>query len=109
MTQMPELVAPSKMVGLAACLIGYANYIDPMAALNLSSAEKAIHEIEVYLGIRIGAMTFSGLLIAFGKLSRKIGGKPLLLPGRHFMNLLGLLVVREKKKIPCTPDRSVRA
>ena len=94
MTQMPELVAlMHSLVGLAACLIGYANYIDPMAALNLSSAEKAIHEIEVYLGILIGAVTFSGSLIAFGKLSGKIGGKPLLLPGRHFMNLLGLLVV----------------
>jgi NAD(P) transhydrogenase subunit beta len=94
MTQMPELVAlMHSLVGLAACLIGFANYIDPMAALNLSSAEKAIHEIEVYVGILIGAVTFSGSLIAFGKLSGKIGGKPLLLPGRHFMNLLGLLVV----------------
>ena len=94
MTQMPELVAlMHSMVGLAACLVGFANYIDPMAALNLSSAEKAIHEIEVYLGILIGAVTFSGSLIAFGKLSGKIGGKPLLLPGRHWLNLLGLLVV----------------
>lgn len=94
MTQMPELVAlMHSLVGLAACLVGFANYIDPMAALNLTSAEKAIHEIEVYVGILIGAVTFSGSLIAFGKLSGKIDGKPLLLPGRHFMNLLGLLVV----------------
>ena len=94
MTQMPELVAMMhSMVGLAACLVGFANYIDPIAALNLSSAEKSIHEIEVYLGILIGAVTFSGSLIAFGKLAGKIGGKPLLLPGRHFMNLAGLLVV----------------
>jgi len=94
MTQMPELVAlMHSMVGLAACLVGFANYIDPIAALNLSSAEKGIHEIEVYLGILIGAVTFSGSLIAFGKLAGKIGGKPLLLPGRHFMNLIGLLVV----------------
>ncbi len=94
MTQMPELVAlMHSMVGLAACLVGFANYIDPMAALNLSSAEKGIHEIEIYLGILIGAVTFSGSLIAFGKLAGKIGGKPLLLPGRHFMNLAGLLVV----------------
>ncbi|MFZ3017505.1 MAG: Re/Si-specific NAD(P)(+) transhydrogenase subunit beta [Gallionella sp.] len=94
MTQMPELVAlMHSLVGLAACLVGFANYIDPMAALNLSSAEKAIHEIEVYVGILIGAVTFSGSLIAFGKLSGKIGGKPLLLPGRHFLNLIGLLVV----------------
>jgi NAD(P) transhydrogenase subunit beta len=94
MTQMPELVAlMHSLVGLAACLVGFANYIDPLAAMNLSSAEKAIHEIEIYIGILIGAVTFSGSLIAFGKLSAKIGGKPLLLPGRHFMNLVGLLVV----------------
>jgi NAD(P) transhydrogenase subunit beta len=94
MTQMPELVAlMHSLVGLAACLVGFANYIDPIAALNLSSAEKGIHELEVYLGILIGAVTFSGSLIAFGKLAGKIGGKPLLLPGRHFLNLVGLLVV----------------
>ncbi len=94
MTQMPELVAlMHSMVGLAACLVGYANYIDPTAALNLSPAERAIHEIEVYVGIWIGAVTFSGSLIAFGKLSAKIGGKPVLLPGRHWLNLLGLLVI----------------
>jgi NAD(P) transhydrogenase subunit beta len=94
MTQMPELVAlMHSMVGLAAMLVGFANYIDPMAALNLSGAEKAIHEVEVYLGILIGAVTLAGSLIAFGKLSGKIGGKPLLLPGRHYLNLAGLLVV----------------
>src|SRR5512146_3291044 len=94
MTQMPELVAlMHSLVGLAAALVGFANYIDPVAALNLGSAEKAIHETEIYLGILIGAVTFSGSLIAFGKLSGKIGGKPLLLPGRHLLNLLGLLVV----------------
>ena len=94
MTQMPELVAlMHSLVGLAACLVGFANYIDPMAAVGLSHAEKAIHEIEVYIGILIGAVTFSGSLIAFGKLSGKIGGKPLLLPGRHFLNLIGLVVV----------------
>jgi NAD(P) transhydrogenase subunit beta len=94
MTQMPELVAlMHSLVGLAACLVGFANYIDPLAAVNLSSAEKAIHEFEIYLGILIGAVTFAGSLIAFGKLSGKIGGKPLLLPGRHFLNLAGLLVI----------------
>ena len=94
MTQMPELVAlMHSLVGLAACLVGFANYIDPSAAANLSSAEKAIHEMEIYIGILIGAITFSGSIIAFGKLSGKIGGKPLLLPARHWLNLLGLLIV----------------
>jgi NAD(P) transhydrogenase subunit beta len=94
MTQMPELVAlMHSLVGLAAGLVGFANYIDPVAAANLGSAEKAIHEIEIYVGILIGAVTFSGSLIAFGKLSGKIGGKPLLLPARHWLNLIGLIVV----------------
>jgi NAD(P) transhydrogenase subunit beta len=94
MTQMPELVAlMHSLVGLAAALVGFANYIDPAAATHLTSAEKAIHEVEIYIGILIGAVTFSGSIIAFGKLSGKIGGKPLLLPARHWLNLLGLLIV----------------
>jgi NAD(P) transhydrogenase subunit beta len=94
MTQMPELVAlMHSLVGLAACLIGFANYIDPMASLRLFGAEAAIHKFETYIGILIGAVTFSGSIIAFGKLSGRIGGKPLLLPMRHFLNLLGLLIV----------------
>ena len=93
MTQMPELVAlMHSLVGLAACLVGFASYVDTSTVFP-TAAEKAIHEIEIYLGILIGAVTFSGSLIAFGKLSGKIGGKPLLLPGRHFMNLAGLLLV----------------
>jgi NAD(P) transhydrogenase subunit beta len=92
MTQMPELVAlMHSLVGLAACLVGFASYID--TSIPLMGAEKSIHEVEIYLGILIGAVTFSGSIIAFGKLSGKIGGKPLLLPGRHFLNLAGLLVV----------------
>jgi len=94
MTQMPELVAlMHSLVGLAAALVGFANYIDPVASSQLVGAEKSIHEMEIYVGILIGAVTFSGSIIAFGKLSGKIGGKPLLLPGRHLLNLLGLLVV----------------
>ena len=94
MTQMPELVAlMHSMVGLAAMLVGYATYIDPAASAGLSGAEKSIHEMEMYVGILIGAVTFSGSVVAFGKLSGKIGGKPLLLPGRHWLNLAGLLVV----------------
>jgi NAD(P) transhydrogenase subunit beta len=94
MTQMPELVAlMHSLVGLAAMLVGFANYIDPAAAGTFQGAEKTIHEVEIYLGILIGAVTFSGSVIAFGKLSAKISGKPMLLPGRHWINLTGLLVV----------------
>ncbi len=94
MTQMPELVAlMHSLVGLAAVLIGYANYIDPAATGHLQGAEKTNHEIEIYIGVLIGAVTFSGSVIAFGKLSGKIGGAPLLLPARHWLNLTGLLAV----------------
>ncbi len=94
MTQMPELVAlMHSLVGLAAMLVGYANFVDPAVAAGLTPAENTIHEIEMYLGVLIGAVTFSGSVIAFGKLSGKISGKPMLLPGRHFLNLAGLLVV----------------
>ncbi len=94
MTQMPELVAlMHSMVGLAAMLVGFATFIDPEAAKGFVGAAKSIHEMEIYVGILIGAITFSGSIIAFGKLSGRIGGNPLLLPGRHWMNLAGLLVV----------------
>ncbi|MDI6748610.1 MAG: Re/Si-specific NAD(P)(+) transhydrogenase subunit beta [Pseudomonadota bacterium] len=92
MTQMPELVAlMHSLVGLAACLVGFASYID--TSVVFTGAEKAIHELEIYVGIYIGAVTFSGSLIAFGKLSGKISGKPVLLPGRHALNLVLALVV----------------
>jgi NAD(P) transhydrogenase subunit beta len=92
MTQMPELVAlMHSLVGLAACLVGFASYIDTSAPF--TGAEKVIHEIEIYVGILIGAVTFSGSVIAFGKLSGRISGKPVLIPGRHWLNLAGLLVV----------------
>jgi NAD(P) transhydrogenase subunit beta len=92
MTQMPELVAIlHSLVGLAAVFVGFANFMDP--AVQLAGAEKVIHEIETYLGILIGAVTFSGSVIAFGKLSGRIGGKPLLLPARHWFNLILLLLV----------------
>ena len=94
MTQRPELVAlMHSLVGLAAVFVGYANYIDPAAAGTYQGAEKTIHELEIYIGVLIGAVTFSGSLIAFGKLSAKISGKPMLLPGRHWLNLAGLVVV----------------
>ncbi|MHB8353255.1 MAG: Re/Si-specific NAD(P)(+) transhydrogenase subunit beta [Burkholderiales bacterium] len=92
MTQMPELVAVlHSFVGLAATLVGYASYLDPNA--HLTGAEKTIHEVEIYLGIFIGGVTFTGSIIAFGKLRGSISGKPLMLPARHWINLAGLLAV----------------
>jgi proton-translocating NAD(P)+ transhydrogenase subunit beta len=89
MTEMPELVAIlHSLVGLAAVLVGFANFLGPV---HHTGVELTIHDIETYLGILIGAVTFSGSIIAFGKLSGKIGGNPLLIPGRHWMNL-GLLI-----------------
>ncbi|MFN9013080.1 MAG: Re/Si-specific NAD(P)(+) transhydrogenase subunit beta [Pseudomonadota bacterium] len=93
MTQMPELVAlMHSLVGLAACLVGFASYVDTSTVFP-TPVEKTIHEIEIYVGILIGAVTFSGSVVAFGKLSGRIGGKPLLLPARHWLNLAALLVV----------------
>ena len=94
MTQMPELVAlMHSMVGLAAMLVGFATFVDPSASANLTGAAHAIHALEIYIGIFIGTITFSGSIVAFGKLSGRIGGSPLLLPGRHVLNLIALLVV----------------
>ena len=91
MTQMPELVAIlHSLVGLAAMLVGYANFLSH--ATEYIGIEKTIHDIETYLGILIGALTFSGSVVAYLKLSGKWGGKPLLLPARHWLNL-GLLIL----------------
>ena len=85
MTQMPELVAlMHSLVGLAACLVGYASYID--TSITFAGAEKTIHEIEIYVGVLIGAVTFSGSVIAFGKLSgtykfRLFRGAPVVFAG----------------------------
>ncbi len=90
MTQMPELVAIlHSLVGLAAVAVGYATFMDPTA--HFVGVEQSIHSIEIYLGVLIGAVTFSGSVIAFGKLSGRIGGSPLTLPARHWMNLMLLL------------------
>lgn len=91
MTQMPELVAIlHSLVGLAAVLVGYVNFMDDSIRFP-TGIEKVIHEIEIYIGVLIGALTFSGSVIAFAKLSGRIGGRPLLLPARHWLNL-GLLL-----------------
>ena len=92
MTEMPELVAIlHSLVGLAAVLVGYVNFLDE--TLILKGTEKLIHSIELYIGIFIGVITFSGSIIAFGKLSGKIGGNPLILPSRHLLNLGIILIV----------------
>ena len=90
MTQMPELVAIlHSFVGMAAVLVGFGSYFDP--AFSFSGTEKTIHNVEVYLGVLIGAVTFTGSVVAFGKLSGKVGSKPLMLPGRHLLNLAILI------------------
>ena len=90
MTSMPELVAIlHSFVGLAAVLVGIGNYLGEEASL--TGAEVAIHQIEIYLGVFIGAVTFAGSIVAFAKLKELISSKPLMLPGRHLLNI-GLLV-----------------
>ena len=91
MTQMPELVAIlHSLVGLAAVLVGFANFLDHTTVL--TGIDKTIHDVETYLGILIGALTFSGSVVAFLKLSARISGNPLILPARHWLNL-GLLLL----------------
>ena len=91
MTEMPELVAIlHSFVGLAAVLVGFATYIDPTS--HYEGVEKTIHEVEIYLGIFIGAVTFTGSVVAFGKLRGIISSKPLTLPARHWINL-GIILV----------------
>ena len=89
MTAMPELVAIlHSFVGAAAVLVGIASYLEHHDHVGTT---KIIHDIEVVLGVFIGGITFSGSVIAFGKLRGSISGKPMLLPVRHFLNLAMLL------------------
>ena len=91
MTQMPELVAVlHSFVGLAAVLVGYNSFID--APLLASSAEHTIHLVEVFVGVFIGAVTFTGSIVAYGKLSGMIKSSPLNLPHKHKLNLIAVLV-----------------
>ncbi|GHZ22993.1 NAD(P) transhydrogenase subunit beta [Vibrio cholerae] len=91
MTEMPELVAIlHSFVGMAAVLVGFNSYIDaPEAATH---AEHVIHLVEVFLGIFIGAVTFTGSIVAFGKLRGIIKSTPLNLPHKHKLNLAALVV-----------------
>ncbi len=90
MTAMPQLVAIlHSFVGAAAVLVGISNALHP--AGTLIGAERTIHDIETFLGVFIGALTFTGSVIAWGKLQGVIGSRPLLLPGRHLLNLAMLL------------------
>ena len=90
MTGMPQLVAAlHSFVGLAAVFIGINSALLPHSGF--SSSELTIHNIEVFLGVFIGAITFTGSIIAFGKLSELITGKALILPARHALNIIMLL------------------
>ena len=91
MTDMPQLVAMlHSFVGLAAVLVGFASYLDD--SVRLAGVERTIHEVEIYLGVLIGAVTFTGSIIAFFKLQGIISGNPLILPARHWLNLALLLI-----------------
>ncbi len=88
MTSMPQLVAIlHSFVGLAAVLVGFGSYIDPHTQ-TLQDAEHTIHLVEIFIGVFIGAITFTGSIIAWGKLEGTIRSKPLIYPGRHVVNIL---------------------
>ncbi len=90
MTQMPELIALlHSFVGLAAVLVGYNSLFEPG---DVAADMHTIHLVEVFLGVFIGAVTFTGSIVAFGKLNGKISSKPLALPHKHKLNLAALVV-----------------
>jgi NAD(P) transhydrogenase subunit beta len=91
MTQMPELVALlHSFVGIAAVLVGYTH---PLAAVSYRDLAMGTGlRIEIYLDVLIGALTFTGSVLAFLKLRGSVSGRPLLLPGRHLLNLAMLVV-----------------
>lgn len=92
MTSMPQLVAIlHSFVGLAAVLVGFGSYMDEKNQI-MTGATHVIHLIEVYLGIFIGALTFTGSIIAWGKLQGKIKSNPLIFPLRHALNV-GMVLV----------------
>ena len=90
MTQMPELVALlHSFVGMAAVLVGINSFLDPH---QVAPNEVTIHLVEIFVGVFIGAVTFSGSIVAFGKLNGKISSKPLSLPNKHYLNLAAIVV-----------------
>lgn len=92
MTAMPQLVAIlHSFVGLAAVLVGFGSYLDPHTQA-LTGTERSIHLVEVFVGVFIGALTFTGSIIAWGKLEGKVRSKPLLYPGRHLVNIILLVI-----------------
>ncbi len=91
MTAMPQLVAIlHSLVGLAAVLVGFSNYIEPLMVYQ--GVDKIVHEVEIYVGVLIGAVTFTGSVAAFGKLQGIVGSSPLILPLRHWLNLAIVIV-----------------
>jgi NAD(P) transhydrogenase subunit beta len=95
MTAMPQLVAMlHSFVGLAAVLVGIASYLSPDESVTSGGrAAIMVHEIEIWVGVAVGAITFTGSVIAWGKLRGSISGSPLLLPGRHAINLVMVVAV----------------
>ena len=91
MTAMPQLVAIlHSFVGLAAVLVGFGSYLD-VDTQNITGTEHTIHLVEVFIGVFIGAITFTGSIVAWGKLDGKIMSNPLLYPGRHIVNVVLLI------------------
>ena len=91
MTSMPQLVAMlHSFVGLAAVLVGFATYLGPQPTM--TAGEHSLHLGEIFIGVCIGSVTFTGSVIAYLKLQGTVGGKPLMLPGRHLINIVMLLI-----------------
>ncbi len=99
MTGMPELVAMlHSFVGLAAVLVGISSYLHPAEPAVVPAADQVhllhvVHMVEVWLGVAIGAITLTGSIVAWGKLKGTFGGKPMLLPGRHLLNLVVVIAI----------------
>ncbi|NLB31886.1 MAG: Re/Si-specific NAD(P)(+) transhydrogenase subunit beta [Alcaligenaceae bacterium] len=90
MTEMPELIAIlHSFVGLAAVFVGFNSYMD---RASVAPDMHYIHLVEVYLGVFIGAVTFTGSIVAFGKLNGRLSSKPLSIPHKHKLNLAGIIV-----------------